>query len=51
MVQLSAKIRVPKSHQHLINLERQLCAAQEAGMAKEEEEARLLLGCQNTGSN
>lgn len=44
------KRRAPKLHQHLINPERQLCAAEEAGMAKEGE-ARLLLRCQSTGNN
>lgn len=44
------KRRVPKLRQRLINPERQLCAAEEAGMA-EEGEARLLLGCQSTGDN
>lgn len=44
------KKRVPKLRQRLINPERQLCAAEEAGMA-EEGEARLLLGCQSTGNN
>jgi len=44
------KRRVPKLLQQLINPERKLCAAEEAGVAKQGE-ARLLLGCQSTGDD